>query len=247
MDAKSVAITLPVRGELVGPGSEFEKRRLELRAEYTPIVEAAKKLTVIESQEQAEEATKLGRLLQTGVKEAEIFFKGIKVQIDSIKKPVLEAEKEDTDRLTAEKNKLGRLQTAWDAKCRREREEAERLAREEAAAQAREEQLARAIELEQAGELEQATATLDEPVYVAPVIMQAAAPPQIAGKVSKVNYSMEVVNLMQLVKAIAAGLAPIQAVLPNESFLNAQAKAFKDGFAVAGCRLKREETTHFRA
>jgi hypothetical protein len=179
-------LILPIRGELVGPESAFELRRQELRKEMTPIVEAAKAVTVIDTAEQAEEAAKLGRLLQVGMKEGELFFKGVKVRIDLVKKPVLAAEKEDMDRLEAEKGKLGRLITLYGAKVKGEQEEADRKAREEAPRKAQEEQLARAIELEAAGELDAAEAILEEQPYVMPVVTQSQGPVKLAGTVGKV-------------------------------------------------------------
>ena len=88
--------------EILGPDGTYEKRRIALRTEYSAVLAAAAKVTVIETAEQAEDATKLGRLLQNGVKEEEGFFKSVKSQIDDIKKPVLQAEKDDTGPMNAE-------------------------------------------------------------------------------------------------------------------------------------------------
>ena len=135
----------------------------------------------------------------------------------------------------------------FEVKQRQEREAAERAAREEAERVAREEQLARAIELEASGELEQATAVLEEPLAPMPVVVQAAAPVHVAGKVSKTVYGAKVTDLMALVKAVAEGKAPIQALLADQSFLNKQATAFKEGFSYPGVELTKTESTHFRS
>jgi hypothetical protein len=243
--ATQTAIVLNVSPELLGPGSAYEERRAALRKEYSPIIQAAEKL-IVDSVDSYEEANKLGRLLQAASKETEAFFKEVKVQVDAIKKPVLAAEKEHMNPLEEQKLRLGREITAWDIKVRREREEEERKAREEAEKQAREEQLMRAVELEAAGELQQAEAILDEPVYVPPVIIQSVTAPKVAGKVSRVTYKARVTDLKALVRAIADGKAPLGAIEVNESYINKQAANDKENFSMPGCELVRDEGTHFR-
>ena len=243
--ATQTAIVLNVSPELLGPGSAYEERRAALRKEYSPIIQAAKELTV-DSVDTYEEANKLGRLLQAASKETEAFFKEVKVQVDAIKKPVLAAEKEHMNPLEEQKLRLGREITSWDIKVRREREEEERKAREEAEKQAREDQLQRAVELEAAGELQQAEAILDEPVYVPPVIIQSVTAPKVQGKVAKTTYKARVTDLKALIKAVADGKAPIGALVANESFINNRARDDKENFSIPGCELVRDETTHFR-
>jgi hypothetical protein len=244
---RDTAITLPTQGDIVGPGSVFEVKRLALRKEFQPALDAAGRLAVIDTPEQAEEAVKIGRTLQAGTKEIEIFYKPIKVEIDALKKPILEAEKEDNARIDNEKKRIGSLVQVYDGKVRREREEADRKARAEAEEAAREAQLARALELAASGEDEEADALLEEPVAVMPVFTQTQAPASAPGKVTKVTYSMEVTDFMELVKAVAAGMAPVQALQANDSFLNGYARTMKDGFSITGCKLVKTEGTHFRS
>ena len=243
--ATQTAIVLSVSPELLGPGSAYEERRAELRKQYGPIVLAASKVTV-DSVEAYDEANKFGRLLQAASKETEAFFKEVKLQIDAIKKPVLAAEKEHMNPLEEQKLRLGREITNWDIKVRREREEEERKAREEAEKQAREEQLQRAVELEAAGELQQAEAILDEPVYVPPVIIQAPTAPKVVGKVSRKTYRATVKDLKALVRAVADGKAPLGAIMANESYINKQAANDKENFSMPGCELIVDEASHFR-
>src|SRR6202012_1584886 len=88
------ALVLQLPGELLGPGSEYEERRLALRKEWGPIVEAGQKVQVKDALS-CEEAVNLGRLLQASGKEIENFKKPVKSQIDALKKPVLAAENAD--------------------------------------------------------------------------------------------------------------------------------------------------------
>jgi hypothetical protein len=232
--------------EILGPSGTYEKRRIALRHEYGAVVVASQKLTVIETAEQAEEATKFGRLLQTAAKETETFFKGVKLQIDDIKKPVLQAEKDDSGPYNTEKARLGGLLTAYQAAERRKREEEERLAREAAEKQAQEDALQRAIDLAAAGEDEAADAVLDEPIVAAPVIIPASAP-KPTGSVARKNYDIEITDLKALVAAVAAGTMPLLCLVPNESFIRNQAKAMKEAFSMPGVKLVVTESTSFRS
>lgn len=53
------------------------------------------------------------------------------------------------------------------------------------------------------------------------------APAKIQGISGRVNYTASVTDLMELVKAVAAGTAPVQCLMADEKFLGAQARAFK--------------------
>jgi hypothetical protein len=203
-------------------------------------------LTAIETAEQAEEATQYGQVLQNGTKEMEVFFKGVKSQIDSIKAPVLAAEKEDVGPLNKEKARLGGLLTTYQAAERRKREEEERIAREAAEKQAEEETLQRAIELAAAGEEEAADAVLEEPIIAAPVVIPASAP-KPTGSVTRKNYDIEVTDLKALVAAVAAGKLPLLCISANESFIRNQAKAMKEAFSMEGVKLVVTESTSFRS
>lgn len=78
-----------------------------------------------------------------------------------------------------------------------------------------------------------------EIVTFAPAV---AAPAKVTGIAGRVTYSAEVVDLMALIQAVAAGKAPIQAIAADEKFLGAQARAFKspgDLYPGVMCRAER--------
>jgi hypothetical protein len=243
----STALALPRIIEILGPDGEYEKKRLALRGEYGQVVLAARALTVISSGEQAQEAANFGRLLQAATKETEAFYKSVKSQIDDIKKPVLQAEKDDTASYNTEKSRLGGLVQSYQQEVERQRREDERIAREAAEAQAREEVLQRAIELEEAGEGEAAQQLLEEPIIAPPVVLLSPAPSKPTGSVTRTIYSAEVTNFKELVEAVASGKVPLMALLPNDQFLNQQAKSFKEGFSMPGVKLKTDTSTGFRS
>lgn len=241
------AIVLSVSPEILGPGSEYEKGRLALKQEYDRIILEAKKITVVDSPEGMEQANAIGRLLQAGSKDCEAFFKPVKAQIDAIKKPVLEHEKAFSAELDAEKRRLGGIITSYNIEQERKRQEAERIAREEAEKAAREEALARAIELESMGETEAAEHVLEEPVMAAPVVIQQESPVKVDGQVGRTTYSCEVFDQKALMKAVLEGKAPAQCFTLDQGWLNKKAGLDKEGFNLPGCRLKKSNSTHFRA
>jgi hypothetical protein len=234
-----------VRAELLGPESPYAKARIELRRQWEPIVEAAKGIKVIDA-DSCEKATQHGRLLQAMGREVETFYAPVKREIDGLKKPILEHEKADFSVIDEMKRRLGAEITEWNVKQDRLRQEAERAAREAAEAAAREDLLARAVELESQGDKVAAAAMLDEPV-MAPVIIQQTSQFKARGQVSKTLYRAEVTNLMELVKAVAAGRVPIHAIQADQSWLNDEAEHTKEAFNIPGCRLNKTTGTHFRS
>ena len=244
--AVSTELVLKSVVEILGPSGTYETKRIALRNEYGAIVQASKKLTVVDTAEKAEEATQYGRLLQAAAKETETFFKGVKSQIDDIKKPVLQAEKDDTGPYNTEKARLGGLLTAYQAEQRRLREIEEQKAREVAQKQAEEEAIQRALELAAAGESEAADAVLEEPIIAAPVIIAASAP-KPTGSVARKNYDIEITDLKALVAAVTAGQVPTMALVANESFIRSLAKSMKESFSMPGVKLVITESTSFRS
>lgn len=239
-------LALPKIVEVLAPKGEYETGRIKLRTEHRVVLENAKKVAAINSAEDAEQVTNFGRLLQAAVAESTAFFKTYKKQIDDIKAPILATEHEDVDPYEAEKKRLSGLSTQWNLKCQREQQEQERKNREAEEQRAREELLNRAIEAESLEGPEAAEQILSEPIIVAPSVPLSRGIEKPKGNVSTMNYSMKVLNMMQLVKAVAEGKAPAQAILVNESWLNAKARLDKEGYNVPGTELVRTPGTNFR-
>jgi colicin import membrane protein len=110
----------------------------------------------------------------------------------------------------------------------REQAEAARRAQEEAQAaaaagdqEAADAAMAAAQAAQEQAEMAALTANI---VTITP---QVEAPAKVSGISSRVTFSAEVFDLMQLVNAVAAGQAPIEALQAETKFLNAQARAFK--------------------
>lgn len=274
------AIVLAGAGELLGEDSPYERGRRALRKEYAQVLVASAEVKKVESAEDAAEATKFGRLLQVGKTETEAYFKGIKVQIDAIKKPVLDAEKVDVGALEDEKKRLGVLLTTYEEKVEKERREAQRIAdlareaeekkeRERLEQEARDAQIERALAAEASGDVQQAEEILeavtvvDGPIYSMPVVAQSSAPARPSGSIGRTTYTAAVIgweekmaekpethpgwkNFKLLVEAVAAGKAPLRALLPNESFIATQGRNYKEGFSMPGCKGDKVRATGFR-
>lgn len=111
----------------------------------------------------------------------------------------------------------------------REQQEAARKAQLEAqaAAQAGDEKAAAAAMAQAQAAHEQAAiaAVTANVVTIAPT---AEAPAKVSGISGRMTFSADVTSLMELVKAVAEGKAPIEAIQADMKFLNAQARAFKN-------------------
>lgn len=121
-----------------------------------------------------------------------------------------------------------------------ERQEQDRIQKqreaEEAAKKAEEERIVgQAIQAAENGSEAEAEAILDQPVNVAPVILPGAT--QTKGVSVREVWGYEVTNLMDLVRAVAAGRVSIQAIRPNEVFLGQQARSLKGEMKVPGVRV----------
>lgn len=129
-----------------------------------------------------------------------------------------------------------RRQAEEKARVERERLAAEERARQEAAEKARREAEAAAAAgnaiaaAEAAARAEQAQAEADAAAQEAAVVTLppvVTAPARVTGISSRTTYSAQVDDLLALVKAVAEGKAPVEALQANTVFLGAQARAFK--------------------
>ena len=129
----------------------------------------------------------------------------------------------------------------------RERKDQEEELRLQKLAQDAEEQrqLEAAAMLDDLGETAEANKLLEETVLAPPVIL-APSTPKVAGVSMTARYSAEVTNLLELVKAVAAGKAPLQCLKADTVFLNAQARAMRQALSYPGVRLRVENSVGVR-
>lgn len=120
-------------------------------------------------------------------------------------------------------------------------EQEQRRSAEQAKLQAAEQKRQEDIRLSQAevaeasGDKRTAEDLLNQPIVVAPVILPAM--PKVNGSSVKTTWHHEVVNLQQLVKAVAEGRVPLQALQPNDVFLGQQARSQKNSLNYPGVKI----------
>jgi hypothetical protein len=232
--------------EILQPEGEYQKGVAALKKEASPILSNAQSIPSVSTAEEHASAVAAGRLLQAMNKKTSEFYKPYKKRIDEMKRVVLDEEKSALDALDVEKKRLGLLIFEWEQQ--EQKRQQEQLQREREAAQktAEEERLADAIALEAEGDTEGAAAMLETPAMPVPVIVQRTAPKQTRGKVQRTTYRGKVVNFRALVCACAAGKIPLDALEVNQSFVNLQANAFREGLNWPGVDVEIEVSTHFR-
>jgi hypothetical protein len=123
--------------------------------------------------------------------------------------------------------------------------EKRRKAEEEARRQAEEEQLAAAEMLQNEGMTQAAEAVLEMPTVVPKVAV--VEPVKAGGESYREVWSAEVLDVMALVKAVAAGLQPLAYLEPNTTNLNKAASMFKGTVQIPGVRIKSETIIARRA
>ena len=122
---------------------------------------------------------------------------------------------------------------------RKRREEEERI-RKEMEKRAEEDALAAAIEAEDAGDLAEADAIINTPVFGPHVA--APPPPKLEGISIRNIIKFEVTDLRALVKAVAAGQVPIEAIKPNDVVIGAQARSLRLSLRWPGVRVWAEDS-----
>lgn len=207
----------------------------DLETQAISVPDRAKGMTV----KTAEDYMAAGELLKT--------IKGIRAEIDATFDPIIEKAHASHKEAISQKRKvemplaeaeaiLKPRIAAWMAEQERLRKEAEMLAQRKAQEEAERLQLEEAALLHEIGETELANSRLEEKPLVAPVILPKSVP-KVTGVSMTKRYSAVVVSLMDLIKAVAAGKVPIQAVKADEVFLNRQAVAMKDALQYPGVRV----------
>ena len=131
-----------------------------------------------------------------------------------------EARREAEAAARAERERLAAIEREQQAAARKAQEEAQAAA-EAGDKEAAEKAMAEAQAAQQQAAMAAVTANV---VTVAPAV---EAPSKVSGISGTMRFSAEVTDLMELVKAVAAGTAPIEAIQADAKFLGAQARAFK--------------------
>ena len=159
----------------------------------------------------------------------------VKKDIMDLFRPVVDAHAQAEKLL---KNKMLGYQEEVERKQREEQAAANERARKE-----REKLEARADKHEEAGREEKAAALREEAdLNSAPPVPTAVATPRAAGVSTRGVWKAELLDKMDLVKAVAEGRVPLKALDVNMTFLNQQAKSLHDEFNIPGARAYEEKS-----
>lgn len=211
----------------------------ELNAEGRTIQEQAFALTVSD-QPSFERAGLFLRTVKEYLKRVgEVFDPIVKKAHDTWKEALEQKNKLEAPALQAERA-LKATRAAYEGERRQQAAEAQRRADAESQRLQEEAKLKVALEAEARGDGQGADRILEAPTPPAPIIVPAAIiPPPVKteGMSFRSNYKAEIVDLFALVKAVAAGQAPLAYVQGNLTALSQAAKALKDELRVPGVRV----------
>ena len=196
----------------------------------------------IEDDEQYAGAGTLLKSIKTSGAALDTKRKSITGPLDRVKKDIMDLFRPVVDaHAQAEKllkNKMLGYQEEVERKQREEQAAANERARKE-----REKLEARADKHEQAGREEKAAALREEAdLNSAPPVPTAIATPRAAGVSTRGVWKAELLDKMDLVKAVAEGRVPLKALDVNMTFLNQQAKSLHDEFNIPGARAYEEKS-----
>lgn len=209
-----------------------ETKAIAADAQTTLATAQAFKITSPQSYLEAGEMLKAIKALSRKIDET--FDPHIKRAFEAHRALVADKKVHQTPLQTAEAL-LKRGLLAYDQEEERRRRELEAKAQEEARKE--QERLAKkAATLEARGKVEQAAAVAAAAAsVVAPIIPPST--PKIAGLSTRTTFRAEVVDKMELIKAVAAGAVPPNALEVNQPFLNNQARAMKETLAYPGVKV----------
>lgn len=178
--------------------------------------------------------------------------KKLEDQRKAITGPMDVAKKAVMDFFRAPLNYLDEAETALKAALLTYDREQERLrieAEAKAAEAARKEQeklLARADKAAESGKQEKAEALQTQAAMVAPVV-NVAPQTKVSGISSRDNWTAEVTDMLELVKAVAAGQQPLSLLSVDQTKLNGMAKALKQDLMIPGVKAVNKPVISARA
>lgn len=212
-----------------------------------PLLKQAKALVI----KTATDYLHAGELLK-GIKalrrKIEDHYDAIKRPLNDLRKQVLSMEADDLDDVVKAERLVGGAIALYDHE-ERERREAERI-RLQAEADLRAKEQAKALSkslLKQAeqytGEIAKVLKAEAKAVLANPVSEEVTLPdaPKVPGLSVRTQTSAEVQDLRALVAAVAKGTVPLEAVMPNQPFLNGLARSLGDDLKFPGVVVVRRK------
>lgn len=217
--------------------TQFEKKALA-------VLEVAKSMSIL-TDEQFQAAGEFLRGLKAHTKELDATFDETIEAAHQAHKKALGAKAKHAEPIKeAERIVKGKV-TTYQIEAQRKADEEKRRLEAEAKERAEKEALDAAVRAEASGDKEAAEAIISEPVYTPPVKVQ--APVKAAGVSFKDKHDGVVESLMDLVKAVAAGKAPLNLVMADQTAVRKYAEATKGSIPVPGVRFTKTQVAAVRA
>lgn len=168
------------------------------------------------------------------IKRAHDAHKALVAEKDAHLAPLLQAESILKRGVLTYQQEAERIRREQEARAQEEaRKERERLERQAAAAEAK-------------GRAEKAEALRTTAAAVVAPILPVVTP-KISGVSVRTSFKAQVVDLPALVKGIAAGIVPINAICADMAFLNNQARAMKETLNYPGVKVVEEQAIASRS
>ena len=203
-----------------------------LQQDMAPRVAQGLALTVTDAASY-EQAGIIFRTLGEQLRTVEAFFKPIKQSLDAHKKTILDRQRLVAEPLEASRSRCNTQMVDWREAQEKQRREDEQRARDTAA-------MAEAEHHERLGDHTAADEALSGRGAVA--VSLPPTPPKLAGVSQRETYVATVIDLLALVKAVASGQVPVEAVLPNMVYLNREARTQERNLKIPGVVPQRKVT-----
>lgn len=210
---------------------------VELQQQSSTTLTEAKAFKIAAAPKYQEAGERLKAIMALKKKIAETFDPHIDRAYKAHKELVAEKKSHETPLLEAEGH-IKRAMLGYQQDQERIRREAEAKAQEEARKE-RERLEARAVKAAAAGKAEKAEALQQSAAMVVTPII-APTTPRVAGISTRITYKATVIDKLELVKAVAAGTVPLNALDCNMPFLNNQARAMRETLAYPGVKVEQE-------
>jgi hypothetical protein len=209
-----------------------------IAAESTGILTAAQTFKIANTAQYEEAGERLKAIKALSKRIDDTFDPHIKRAFDNHRALVAE-KKTHLNPLQAAEALLKRAVLSYQLAEEVKRREAEARA-QEVARKEREKLEAQAAKAAERGKVEKSEAlSVAAASVIAPTV--ASTTPKLAGISTRTSYRAEVVDKMELVKAVAAGTVPLNALDANQPFLNNQARAMKETLAYPGVKVVQEQ------
>jgi hypothetical protein len=202
---------------------------------------------IVRTAEQAEKAGRLRAEVRARERAIEEWFKPHKQNLDRTKRALLEEEKRVLSKYEQPRSIIDQKLAAYHKEQERLRQEAIARALEEERRREEAERARLRAEAEARGDQEAVARAETAPILLEPVATPIVSQPKLSRTAFVEHDRAECYDIRALCRAVADGSVPSDLVLPNQSRLNALARALKSAFRVPGCRIVKQTMVRSRA